>query len=292
VNPSTFPTGQRYFCLVRDKWEGPFDLIELAAQLRYATIDPETRIRLEGEEAGLPLRELPEFVSVQEIPIETIAWHLEEKERSLHSSDARTGVRWSLSSATLSSATWLAMYLLGGAILALFLTLIREAWTVPAPKLTFVAAPAVAPKPAPWPTTRAGGFSVQCPFPLKPIITLNPKRALSYRAEIPEVCFGLDLFAGGGNRTDTDYSIAFNGMRDQFLGSLYGAEVLSDRDITVNGCTGRDILISYMKGTKQFEAGMRLLGGRGELGGAWVVLKSDKFSPDDVNRFLNSFELR
>ncbi len=72
----------RFHCYVKTQVEGPFDIVELAAQLRYATIDGDTPISREGSEEWFPFRDLPEFAIAQQLPIETIARHLEEKERT------------------------------------------------------------------------------------------------------------------------------------------------------------------------------------------------------------------
>jgi hypothetical protein len=86
VNPSDPAPLQRFFCSVQDKAEGPFDLIELAAELKYAHINADTPICREGKEDWVAFRDLPEFVSAQEMSIETIARHLVEKARIQRSS--------------------------------------------------------------------------------------------------------------------------------------------------------------------------------------------------------------
>jgi len=89
---------QHYFCKVGGVVEGPFNLIELAAQLRYARISGDTPLSLDGATEWRPFSAWPEFTSAQEIPIEEIAAHLEAKEHGQVSkqSPVKSGAPWGL----------------------------------------------------------------------------------------------------------------------------------------------------------------------------------------------------
>jgi len=87
----------RFLCMVEGRIAGPFDLIELAAEVRYGHIDANTLVRYEETEDWLALRDLPEFTSIQEVSIDTIARHLEQKERM---------ARGASSTGTISSFPW------------------------------------------------------------------------------------------------------------------------------------------------------------------------------------------
>jgi len=77
---------KRFFCRVQEKIEGPLDVIELAAHIKYRNIDGDTLVCREGTDTYLPFRDLPEYTIAQEVSIEEIARHLHEKERSPASS--------------------------------------------------------------------------------------------------------------------------------------------------------------------------------------------------------------
>jgi hypothetical protein len=97
MNPFSSASSQRFFCMIRNQEAGPFDLIELAAELKYGHIDASTPIRNEESDDWLIFRDRPEFAAVQSIPIEEIARHLEEKERggtSSQSSDEPRPFPW------------------------------------------------------------------------------------------------------------------------------------------------------------------------------------------------------
>lgn len=79
--PDAFDSTERFFYWATYKAEGPFNIIELAGLLKCATIDGDTAIRREGAEEWGAFRDLPEFAGAQEISIEAIARHLEEKTR-------------------------------------------------------------------------------------------------------------------------------------------------------------------------------------------------------------------
>jgi hypothetical protein len=75
------PDTPSFFCQTPAKVTGPFDLIELAAELRYGNITADTPVRSNETEPWRSLRDLSEFAAVQSISIEEIASHLEEKAR-------------------------------------------------------------------------------------------------------------------------------------------------------------------------------------------------------------------
>ena len=85
MNPFT-STSPRFFCMVRNKEAGPFDLVELAAEIKYGHIDASTPVRRDGSEDWLVFRDLPEYAAAQAVPIEEIARHLQEKEQGGSSS--------------------------------------------------------------------------------------------------------------------------------------------------------------------------------------------------------------
>jgi len=88
------PSSHRFLCMVQGRIAGPFDLIELAAELRYEHIDGNTLVRREDSEDWFALRELPEFTHIKEVSVDTIARHLEAKERFAQSSSTAPSFPW------------------------------------------------------------------------------------------------------------------------------------------------------------------------------------------------------
>lgn len=119
MNKTDLATAGRFFCFVKDKVEGPFDLIELAGQLKYSNIDAETLICREGKDDWSAFRDWPEFLAVQNISVEEIARHLEEKQQA----EASAG-------SSKNSFPWInrttALFLFGAVVFALIFSYLQN----------------------------------------------------------------------------------------------------------------------------------------------------------------------
>jgi hypothetical protein len=278
-NPPARAPVQHYFCALQDKPEGPFDLIELAAQLRYANINPSTLICRQGEETWSPLQDLPEYLTLHEISIEAIARHVEEKARPQSAPFSPAQIR-----PVMSGLKPIAMLLAVAAGFVLLLYLFQGA----SPAVIAPVSSGDAPAPPAWPTTVGDSFSIDCPVLLN---RQNPESELeseSYRAASPGFTFAVDLYRIPQLQSDALYTQLINGARDKLVASE-GRTIVSQHFISNNGRRGLDVFFTDQAEGIKYEGGLRVLAGSGRLAVAAIEARSDRLHTGDIVRFLNSF---
>jgi hypothetical protein len=270
---------RRFSCLIGEKIEGPFDMIELAGQLRYATINGDTLVAGEGEEDWLAFRERPEFVAVQGIPVEAIAAHLEAKARAKRSVPVPKKV---------ASFPWLLTVLSLGlaGIVGLTVLLSPVPKVIPRPPLE----PPIVP-PAAWVETEGAIFSITCPVSLTPETSIRPGLVVSYRAMILGAVFGVDTASVRGVYSSQDGEQAINGICNLFV-DRYDAHVTSDRTFAFKGFPAREILFTNQLGPGQHIGGIRVIAEGGNLISAWVTANPVEFSSENVVKYLDSLGFR
>jgi hypothetical protein len=288
VNPShnfSVPSGlvlaRRFFYANGNRAEGPFDLIELAAQLRYSNIKTDTLVCREGEETWLALQDLPEFASLEAIPVETIARHLEEKASSHPSASTPAQIR-----STLSGFKSIAMLLAGAAGVVALLALFQKGGAPLGPQITHVDASAR----SPWITTIGSAFSIECPVLLDRQASASDMSIESYKASVPGITFQVDLFRVPASLPDSDYARLINGARDKLVLN-HGRTIVSQHFISENGRNGVDVFFTNEVAGVKYEGAVRILGGSGRLAVAWIVMNLGTLPPEDVARYLNSFRV-
>jgi len=260
---------------VHDKVEGPFDLIELAGQLKYTNIDAETSICREGKKDWFPFRDLPEFATVRQMSIEVIARHLEEKARAEL-----------LSQSPKKPATFpwiiiaIALFVLGITAIG-FLSFKGPS----ADTLQKAPQPAVQDS---WVITDFDSFSIQCPVMLKkgssPV-----SNALNYEAAIPGVGFVVTCASIAGDYHNETNAQLFNDVRDRFLNGS-GNRLVSERDIPNPDYQARELIFSGHLRDVSISGRMRIVITQSSLYTLIVFTGPGKFSDENMDRFLNSFK--
>jgi hypothetical protein len=267
---------QRYSCRINDKIEGPFDLVELAGLLREGVIDGDTPVCFEGTEAWGALRDRTEYRSAQDIPIEIIARHLHEKERAgLFAQAPRTNS---------FSFVWVIFV---GAMAFIGLMVF---WPQPQP----AAAP---PPPAPpavvqadWPVTTGDHFSVKCPTSLK-LVKPTRSNVVSYRGFVEGATFGVDTLTLPG-RSDADYQRVVDEIQSIFLERQRHATAQHTTTISGAGYQGQEVSFDVVVDTSNESGKVRFVFGEGNIVTIWVIARPDEFSPQEMDRFLTSLEVR
>jgi hypothetical protein len=261
---------------VGDKVEGPFDLIELAAQFRYATIDAATPVTLEGAEEWLAFRERPEFAAAQAISIEAIAAHLERR------------VRPEVSPKTFGNIGFWTPLALGLACVVGLVALLTPG-PVPSPAtVPVVSSPA---GPAPWVQTVGDHFTVMCPVRLWQVTSTNPALVKSYRGFMRGAGFGVDMSSVTGTYSNVEDDHVVNSICDGFITGQQ-ARVISDQVLDLPRRSGREILFTTLEGTKTFIGGIRVVADGGTIVGVWVTGLPKDYSLQDETRYLHSMEFR
>jgi len=263
---------------------GPLDLVELAAELRYGNIGTETPVRRKDETTWTIFRELPEFATAQGMSVEVIARHLAERERAGAAQERR------LWRPNLSIIILIVVFFVG-VLASLFLMPSLESVRTKTPAhLTARAPESQNQAPAAWPRMAENGFSAECPVQLQRVATVKPG-VISYRGMTSTAGFGIDLASVPGTYTDEEYQFALSDAESILLDGLH-ANVSSNIEVALNGYHGRDFLFTHLAYVTRFSGGARFLGGDGKVAVAWVTAKSDAFAPQDIDRFLKSFELQ
>ncbi len=257
-----------------DAQQGPFDLIELAAQLRYATIDAQTPVCREGETAWRALMDLPEYAAIQDIPIETIARHLEEKARP--SSPARSP-GFPVTAVMLSAAIIIA------AILAIVLL-----W----PSAKSPLKPVTNPFPhfEAWQRTDNAEFSVDCLAPL--LRSASTGQVHSYRANVLGAGFGVDMQDVPGPTPDPELAISvIDSVKDEFLNGL-SAQVISEKRLdTSDGLVRKRIIFAHSDTGRKMAGALLVVVGHGKMAAVWAVARSTQAGSDEIEHYVDSFEL-
>jgi hypothetical protein len=273
VNISAPPIGldmaQRFLARREDEIIGPFDLVELAERLRAGLITPDTLMLRQGKTAWQPFAALPEFPILQAMPVETIAFHLEQK---ANARKLRQIWVWYKSPPFL---LFVFGAILGVAILALY--------TVPPPVPK-------APLP-PWVTSTIGGVTVECPVPLQLLPKKKSPYLTSYWADVPDAHFGVDIrFAHVPDNPDK-IDVSLDQFEWHFL-YTNNAKIKSETSFVIDGRQGRDVLfVSEQYGTIM-PGGLRMLTGGEEVVMAWTIAHTKNFSADEINRYITSFHFQ
>ena len=264
-----------FYCLVEEEKRGPFDLIELAAQLRTSKIEVQTRVFRAGETEGRALGELPEYAQIRDMPIETIARHLEEKERVASPDRPRSS----------------AVYVFIG--VGLILVVVAIAILSQPLSLAPAAAPFVklAPPVDPWQQTGGSGFTVECLAPLRLVPATVSPGVLSYRANVPGAGFGVDMQVVGGNAPPDEIKSVINAMRDQMLASLNGQFISETSFVVTGGFYRKQVIFSHDYSGHKMAGAVCVIGGPDRLAAAWAVARSTQVGYDEVEHYVNSFEL-
>jgi hypothetical protein len=279
----TPPAPQTYLFAVGDKTQGPFDLVELAAQLRYQNIGPATLIQRCGEVAWTPLQDLPEYRTLHDIPVETIARHLEEKEREnpAPSHTARIGS----DSAGLQSIAILVAVALG---LVLLLTLFEGGASAPRASGSG-ATPADA-----WIKTEGVRFSIECPvlLSLYDASKEDPSRISeeAYHAIGFGYMYQVNVVRLPTEVPDSMYASLTNGLRDRLLADGKDRVATSQHFVAENGYTGLDVF--FTDTATKYDGGFRVLAGNGRLVYATCEIEQGKLKPGEIARFLSSFVVK
>ena len=280
---------QRYYCRVGDVVDGPFDLIELAAQLRYNNINSLTPLSLDGATGWRPFGQWPEFAAAQKIPIEDIAAHLEVKER-VHTPEEEAPAR-----------SWTPWMILGfliiavGTIFGLIFYATKDDLMGHASLLDQVevalgltSAPVV-PVQEGWPVTHGNYFSIMCPVALEQDKSAQAGGTVSYRGQMDGVAFGIDA-THLPDRPDAEYEDALNQMQKNFMAR--GFRAISKRMVSGKGYKGWEISCSGVTDLKAEICRVRFVMGKGNLLVIWVVATPDKFNSKNMDRYLASLEVR
>jgi hypothetical protein len=273
VNRDDAARGPRFLCRVGDRIQGPFDLIELAGQLRFAAIDGETLVARKGEEDWLVFRDRAEFVAVQ-----GIAAPLEEKTRVGRPTKLFAGIGpWTVGTIGLACAAGI-------------LALLSPA-PAPAPAPNLVPSSPVVTGPAPWVETVGAHFTVRCPVRLWQVRSVNPEMVTSYRGFVLGAGFGVDTSSVTGNYSNVQDDHVVDSICGRFITGRQ-AHVTSDRVLDIPRRSGREVLFTTLEDSKTFVGGIRVIADGGTIISAWVTGLPTKFSPKDQGRFLESFEFK
>ena len=277
MNPSAPPIGldlaQRFLVRRDGEITGPFDLVELAERLRAGQITPDTLLRREGKTAWQPFAALPEFPILQAMPVETIAFHLEQKAKARQPRQAWV---WYKSPPFL--------LLVFGVVLAVAIVAL---YTVPPPAPPL---PPKAPLP-PWVTSTIGGVTVDCPVHLQLLPKKKSPYLTSYWADVPDAHFGVDIRFAHVPDSPDEIRKGFDQFEWHFL-ITNNARIQSETPFVIDGRQGRDVLfVSAQYGTTM-PGGLRLLAGGEEVVMAWTIAHTKNFGGDQITRYITSFHFQ
>ena len=276
VSPSDPTPVPRFYCHVQDKVAGPFDLVELAGELRCKNIEAETLVCREGEEEWRAFRELPEFVSAQEMPIEEIARRLEEKERASQPQSAPAKA-WSVPWPSLAVGLFVVCSMGVGIVY----------WPGQQPPVP----PAAVKRSIHefWPLSTGVHFTVECPVRL--VLRGNQTEwNTSYDGVLPGVAFGVSYIDTHGSTWTNSRDEALDLLGNGLVGELHGEEV-SEHNFGNNGYSGREISFSVSTAFGPAAGRLRIIPTGGNFVIIYALLKPGSFSEDDTMRFLNSLEI-
>jgi hypothetical protein len=279
VNPPDSVSLAQFFCLVHGEPTGPFDIVELASQLKCAQINAATPVRREGEDGWIPFGDLPEFATAHQMPVEEIALHLERKEQAKRPK-RKPYLTWFISAVVV--------------FLVVDLWLLVNSQTGP-PTRTSATAPSSTGQPA-WLVTKSDFFSVECPVVLMPrsppgfkfilYYGILPKRAAFHIwyvkiADIPTI----KQFPKFDSTDELIYYLA-----DSYIGGIRSHKT-SERDFTQDGNQGREF--SYAAGTSAYEMSgrLRIIVGKVRIFAVFVEAAPSMFSDENMNHYLDSFQV-
>jgi hypothetical protein len=266
VNESEPVSHRRFFCWLKDQTEGPFDLVELAGLFKQLNIGPDTLICREGEDLWKEFRGLPEFASAQEMSIETIARHLEERARAGRSPKATTfSFPWAIATSVICAL-----------VVAGFAILLTPAPT-PEVKPVVLQLPPV----DPWPKTEGEQFSIRCPVPMGTFFG-------EFRAYVGDNVFRV----AGAKMPSLELNVnrMVDAFRDHWVG-IPGQHVTVDRIIDVDGHYGREVLYSKVVRSQSFVCGIRAVADGRYFIFAMASLKAVPSGEADLRHFLTSLEV-
>jgi hypothetical protein len=269
----------RYFCAVNDTTDGPFDLVELAAELRYGNISSATPVRRQGEEAWCALQDMEEYPKLCEIPIDTIARYVEEKARKDHVPPASVRVE-----APLSSYKSIAALLTIAMGFIVLVNILRVFSSTSPNKVSDRNAHAV------WTETTGDAFSIECPVPLDRQNPESDIAAETYQAAGSGFRIGVEVDRIPPLITTALNSQLINRLRDRLIGNK-GRTIVSQHFISENGYSGLDVFFTDDAGAIKFDGGVRIFAGSGRCAFAVYEAESSQLHPGDISRFLDSFRV-
>jgi hypothetical protein len=179
MSQADLPAPSRFYCLAQDEIHGPFDVVDLAAQLRYGTINSDSQVCPEGAEVWVRFRELPEFVIARDMSIETIALRLEEREKTGRDPSATEGEP---AQARPSRVDYFWMSSAAIVLAACAGLVIRAAQPIETQPSTFA---------APWFETKGLHFSIECPVVMQHGYLGDGVLGDSYQGYIDGAQFGM-----------------------------------------------------------------------------------------------------
>jgi hypothetical protein len=277
VNISAPPIGldmaQRFLARTAGEIIGPFDLVELAVRLRAGHITPATPVQRQGKTAWEPFAALPEFPILQAMPVETIAFHLEQKANALKPREAWVWYK----------SPYFLLFLFGAVVAVALgaLYIVPPPTPPPVPK---------APLP-PWPTSTIGGFTIDCPVRLQLLPKKKSPYLTGYWADIPNAHFGVDIRFAHVPASPDEINKGFDQFEWDFL-YTNNARIQSETPIVIDGHQGRDVrFVSAQYGTTM-PGGLRMLAGGEELVMAWTIAHTKDFGGDEITRYITSFHFQ
>lgn len=270
----------RFFSVGTERAEGPFDLVELADQLKRAMLNPDSLLCREGEETWIPFRDLPEFATVRKISLEPKVVPPPEP--------PAPPKRPAPLARKLQLLPWITalvvIFLVGVAVVAL--TLPRSPKSAPAPSTPVPPPPQAAPAPVQtsWPTTQDDRFSIQGPVLLEKAD--GPETgAYHYAGKIPGVVFSVVYM-------ETAHVHTLNAVRDKWLRTNHG-KIISERRINNHGHEGREVAVLMPEEADTKETGrIRFFVTDHGTFEVFVGAEPGKFSDEEMTKFLDSFEIR
>jgi len=281
MTPADASSSSRYYCHAKGVTLGPLDLIELAAELRYGNIDAESLVCPVGAEEWHAFRDLPEYAAAQELSIETIARHLEKKEKEKGKPPA-------------SSPQRLMPWFWATILIVFLLTVLGVAGDQFFAQQPSGKAPAIAAVPEPkletWHVTREYGFEVECPAPLKNVVSINPGVVESYRAFVYGAGYGVDIETVPGVYSAGQYEAALARTGADFVAGVQG-HITSESSVKIKDCYGRKTLFTQTLKGMQILGGVCVLGGHGKVATAWVCARANPENGRRIDRYLKSFTL-
>jgi hypothetical protein len=263
---------------VDSRAEGPFDRIELAAHLRYGTITPATLIQRQGEETWTPLQDLPEYPTLHDIPVETIARLLEERGRE---KPARKG-------GALSGLASIAVLVAVAMVIAYML--IQFGGSPVGTRFSSSAATTA----DTWIKTEGLRFTLECPVLLSRYDASPEDPSFISEEAYKAVGFGyryqVNIVHMPTAVPDTLYTALTNGLRDRLLADEKGRVITSQHFVAENGYTGLDVF--FTDAPTKYDGGFRVLAGNGRLAYATCEVRQDKLRPGEIAKFLSSFVVK
>jgi hypothetical protein len=139
--------------------------------------------------------------------------------------------------------------------------------------------------------------NVEAMFPGKPVLTKTGDKApITYqimldRGDTAFILMTMDISLASANPTRETLKFAYDAGRDGLLKTFAGSKLMSERDMTIDGKFGREILVhtnDYYLRYRFFAHGNRLY----EAGVATALTRKDEPSLQaEFDRFFDSFQI-